>query len=287
MPEGAADACHNVRDGTGGQEMQSLFSTSLHVPTMLDEGELVYLLDPKGHRYWLNLRKEMVRVQGLGVVDAGKIIGQQDGSRIKVAGREFVAFRATVAELMESLDRGPQIITPKDAATIVFRLGLRAGDVVVEAGVGSGALTLALINAVMPTGKVVTMEIREEFADRARRNIERTGLDKHWELRIGDIKTAELGLVADAVALDMPDPQLALDNVERFLRPGGRFAAYVPNTNQVADVVFGLQDHGFLEIGAVENIQRNIEVHPGGVRPAFENLGHTGYMVFGRKAAGL
>jgi tRNA (adenine57-N1/adenine58-N1)-methyltransferase len=137
----------------------------------------------------------------------------------------------------------------------------------------------------MPTGKVISVEVREDFAQRARRNVERAGLASYWDLRVGDVKTIELGTTVDAVAHDMPDPWLALDNVDRFLRPGGRFAGFVPNTNQVEGLVNGLRDHGYLEVHALENIQRSIEVHPGGVRPSYENLAHTGYLIFGRRSA--
>jgi tRNA (adenine57-N1/adenine58-N1)-methyltransferase len=224
---------------------------------MLTEGEQIYLLDDKGRRFWLLLEKDMIKVQGLGVIDGSKIVGRADGSLITLAGREFWALKATVVQQMGALDRGPQIITLKDAATVVFNLGLRAGEAVLEAGVGSGALTLALLNAVLPTGKVISVEVREDFAHRARRNIERAGLAPWWELRVGDVKTVRLDRMVDAVVLDMPDPWLALDNVERI--------------------------HGVLEVEAMENIQRHIEVHPGGVRPAYENLGHTGYLVFARR----
>lgn len=250
---------------------------------MLSEGDPIYLLDDKDRRFRLQLSRDMIRVQGLGVIDGSKIVGRSDGSSVKLAGKDFWAFKATVVQHMGSLDRGPQIITPKDAATVVFNLGLTAGETVLEAGVGSGALTIALLNAVQPTGKVISVEVREEFAQRARRNIERTGLTPCWELRIGDVKTVRLDEQVDAVALDMPDPWQALDNVDRVLRSGGRFAAFVPNVNQVEGVVNGLRQHGYLEVEAVENIQRHIEVHPGGVRPAYENLGHTGYLVFARK----
>jgi tRNA (adenine57-N1/adenine58-N1)-methyltransferase len=252
---------------------------------MLSEGDPIYLLDDKDRRYWLQLQKDMVRVQGLGVVDGNKIVGREDGTLIKLAGKDFFVFRATIMELMESLERGPQIITPKDAATIVFRLGLRAGDTVLEAGVGSGALTMALLNSVMPTGKVISVEVREEYAARARRNIDRAGMAEYWDLRIGDVKSIDVGAAVDAVSLDMPDPWQALDNVDRCLRPGGRISIYVPNMNQVTEAVNGLREHGYQQIDALENIQRRIEVHPGGVRPSYDTLGHTGYMVFGRRAA--
>jgi|ADurb_Cas_03_Slu_FD_contig_31_2101495_length_2021_multi_5_in_0_out_0_3 tRNA (adenine57-N1/adenine58-N1)-methyltransferase len=250
---------------------------------MLSEGDLIYLLDDRDRRYWIQLRKEMIKVPGLGVVDGTKIIGREDGSLIKLAGKDFRALTATVAQLMASLERGPQIITPKDAATIVFNLGLRSGDVVLEAGVGSAGLTMALLNAVMPSGKVVSVEVRDDFAQRARRNVERAGLSPYWDLRVGDVKGIELGMAVDAVALDMPDPWQALDNVDRFLRPGGHFAGFVPNANQVEGLVCGLRDRGYLEVVALENIQRSMEVHPGGVRPSYENLAHTGYLVFARR----
>lgn len=252
---------------------------------MLSEGDLIYLLDDRDRRYWIQLRKEMIKVPGLGVVDGGKIIGHEDGSLIKLAGKDFRALTATVAQLMGSLERGPQIITPKDAATIVFNLGLRSGDVVLEAGVGSAGLTMALLNAVMPSGKVVSVEVRDDFAQRARRNVERAGLAPYWDLRVGDVKSIDLGMAVDAVALDMPDPWQALDNVDRFLRPGGRFSGFVPNINQVEGLVGRLRDRGYLEVMALENIQRTIDVHPGGVRPSYENLAHTGYLVFGRRPA--
>jgi len=263
--------------------MRNAFAPPPHGRSMLKEGDQVFLLDEGGRRFWLELREGMVKVANLGVVDAGKMIGREDGSQVAVAGRSFTVFKALANDLMEGLERGPQIITPKDAATIVFRLGLRSGDTVVEAGAGSGALTLALLNAVLPSGRLVTMEIRPDFADRAKRNVSRLGPGDGWELKIGDIRNDDPGVVADAVALDMPDPQLALDNVDKFLRPGGRIAAYVPNTNQVADVWHGLEEHGYKGIAAVENIQRAMDVHPGGVRPAFDTLAHTGYIVLGRK----
>ena len=253
---------------------------------MLSEGDPVYILDGSGKRYWFRIQNDMMKVPGLGVVDAGRLIGRSDGSAVKVAGRDFFIFKGGIIEQMSSLDRGPQIITPKDAATIIFHLDLGAGDVVLEAGVGSGALSIALLHAVAPTGRVITVELREEFAQKARKNVERSGLASLWDLRFGDIKEVDVSTTVDAVVLDMPDPWLALNNVGRFLRPGGRFAGYVPNTNQVADVMNGLRERGYQEVIALENIQRSIESHPGGVRPSYETLSHTGYMIFGRKTAG-
>jgi tRNA (adenine57-N1/adenine58-N1)-methyltransferase len=226
----------------------------------------------------------MVRVPGLGVIDGSKIVGREDGSAVKLAGKQFWAFRATVVQLMESLERGPQIITPKDAATILFKLDLKPGDAVVESGVGSGSLTTALLNAVGSEGMVVSIELREEFAAKARRNVERSRYVKAWDLRIGDVVGAPVEAEVDAAVLDIPNPWDALPNLGRFLRPGGRFCAFVPNANQVERLVWALRSDGYVEIEALENLQRQLEVHEGGVRPSFESLGHTGYLVFARRA---
>ncbi len=225
----------------------------------------------------------MMKVEGLGVLDGSKLVGMENGLRISVAGKALWVLRPGIPELMESIERGPQVIGRKDAATIVQRLDLKCGDLVIEGGVGSGSLTTALLNAVGPEGKVVSVELREEFAAKARKNLMRTSLCDHWELRIGDIKTTKLDMKADAVVTDIPDPWEAIDNISTMMKGGGRFCAYVPNMNQVENTVTKLRASAFVEIDALENIQRAIEVHPGGVRPSFDAIGHTGYIVFGRK----
>lgn len=250
---------------------------------MLREGDLVYFLDEKGRRCFATLEGGMMRVEGLGAVDGSRVVGLQNGSRISLAGKSFWVLRPGVAELMASLERGAQVIGSKDAATIVHMLDLKCGDTVVEGGVGSGSLTTALLHAVGPNGRVISVELREEFARKALRNIERVGYDKAWDLRIGDVRTIEMPDRADAMVLDIPDPWEATKNAWRILKGGGRICSYVPNTNQVERAVRTLRDSGFLEVTALENIQRPIEVHEGGTRPAYEVLAHTGYMVFARK----
>jgi tRNA (adenine57-N1/adenine58-N1)-methyltransferase len=251
---------------------------------MLKEGQLVFLLDERGRKHWLRLERGMLKVPSLGVVDGDRLIGAGEGATLTLAGRPFVLLTPGAVDLMGSLERGAQVITPKDAATILLELDLKDGDVVVEAGLGSGSLTIALLNAVAPNGRVVSVELRPEFADKGRRNVMRTAFPHLWSVRLGDVKDIELDLIADAFVLDMPDPWEALVNVRRFLRPGGRLCAYIPNTNQLERVVKEMRAQGFVEVRAVENIQRDMEVHEMGVRPSYETLGHTGYLAFGRLA---
>lgn len=251
---------------------------------MWGEGKLVFLLDDKGKKHWLKLEKGMIKVPSLGVVDGHRLLDAGDGAKVNLAGREFVLLAPGVIELMEAVERGAQIITPKDAATIVFELDLKDGDMVVEAGLGSGALTTALLHSVAPTGRVISVELREDFGDKGKRNVARTRSHNLWTLQIGDIRIAELPQQADAVVLDMPDPWDAIENVCRFLRCGGRLCVYVPNTNQLELVVKKMRSSGFVGVKALENIQRTMEVHEMGVRPSYEMLGHTGYLAFGRLA---
>ena len=247
------------------------------------ENEFIYLEDENGKKHWLKVSFGMLKIASLGTIDGARLKDMDDGSVMTVAGKEFTAFRPGTMELVESLERGAQIITPKDAATILLYSDVKAGDRILEVGAGSGALTTALLRAVSGSGHVHTVEFKEENALRALRNVRRTGLDDHWTYQIGDARDAKVDYVADALIMDMPDPENALDNLLPSLRPGGRICAYIPNTNQLEKIVLALRERNFSDVFALENIQREMEVHRGGVRPSFDMLGHTAYLVFGRK----
>jgi len=252
---------------------------------MFSEGEAVYLVDRSGKRVWLRVSYEMLKIASLGTVDGSRFMELDDGSKITIIGKEYFVFRPGAIELMESLDRGAQIISPKDAATILFNCDIKSGSMVLEVGAGSGGLTTALLNAVAPSGTVHTLEFKEENAKLALKNVRRTGLDRCWKYTIGDARNVRVDMIADALIMDMPDPWLALDNLFGNLRSGGRICSYVPNMNQAERIVSSLREKGFAQVYALENLQRGLEVHPGGVRPSFEMLGHTGYLIFGRKTS--
>lgn len=249
------------------------------------EGELIFLEEDSGKRHFARVMFGMMKIQSLGTIDGNRLREMDDGSVMTVAGKRLTAFRPGTMDLMGSLERGAQIITPKDAASIIMNTDVRPGSRVLEVGAGSGGLTTALLMAVGPEGKVHTLEYVEENAQRAGRNIRRAGLEENWLCQIGDARTVEVDFEADCLIMDMPDPQNALDNLLPHLRPGGRVCAYVPNMNQMADVVNAMRQRDMCDVHALENIQREMEVHPGGVRPAFEMLGHTAYLIFGRKRA--
>lgn len=251
--------------------------------SMFEEGDTVFLVGEDGRKHWAKVSFKMLKIPSLGTLDGSKLESKGDGCKIKIAGKEFTVFVPGTVDLMESLERGAQVITPKDAATILLYCDIKPGDTVLEVGAGSGGLTTALCAAVSEKGKVFTLELDEGNANRALRNLKRAALAGRWSFVIGDAREKDPGVVADALIMDMPDPEKALPNLDKNLRPGGRVCAYIPNTNQVQNVAECMRSMGFFDVFALENIQREMVVHPGGVRPAFDGLGHTGYLVFGRK----
>jgi len=249
------------------------------------EDEYIFLADAGDRRHWIKVSYDMIKIPSLGTVDGSKFMDMDDGSSVTIAGTEFTAFRPGTVDLISSLERGAQIITAKDAASIILNCDITCGNSVLEVGAGSGALTTALISAVAPGGKVHTVEMREEYALRALKNLKRTKLDKYWSYQIGDARDSSVDGMYDALVMDMPDPWLALSNLLPNLRAGGRLCAYVPNVNQLDSIVNALRSERFFGVRATELLERTMEVHQGGVRPSFDMLGHTGYIICGRKRA--
>jgi tRNA (adenine57-N1/adenine58-N1)-methyltransferase len=221
-------------------------------------------------------------VPGLGVVDTAKLAGQV-GRVAKIAGRPFLVLRPGTEDLMDALERKAQIITAKDAGPLLLLAGVKAGDVVLEAGAGSGALTTLLARAVTPGGRVHSVEIREDFLAVARRNVERAGFAPAVTFHHGDVREGIEPRDLDAVILDIPEPWAAVAPAWDALRPCGTLATFSPNMEQVRATHEAISEHPFIDVRTIEVIERDLEVHEGGVRPAFAALGHTGYLTFARK----
>lgn len=251
--------------------------------TMIEEGTRVILVDGEGHKSFLRASNGMVEVGKLGVVDGRKICDASFGDRLSIGGTEFTILKPSVLDIVGAVQRKAQIMNPKDSFLVPMYLDLESGSRVIEAGAGSGALTVVLLKAVAPTGKVYSYDNREDHAKQARRNVEMSGHADCWELKIGDICTVEPEKDVDAAVLDMPNPWDAVANLHRAIRPGGYLCCYVPNANQLDRTVRAMRDAGMRETYAFETIQREMVVHEGGVRPSFEMLGHTGYMAIARK----
>jgi len=232
----------------------------------------------------LRLRGGPQAIGDRGVLDLSVEIGRPPGGEVTWVGRRYRLLRPSLADLLGTLDRGPQIVTAKDAFHLAYLAGVAPGAEVAEAGTGSGALTLVLATLVGPTGRVLSYDRRPEFLEAARRNLERAGLAGRVTFELRDV--AADGIDADGLAsvlLDLPEPWAVVRSAHRALREGGYAATYTPTYNQLERTVRELRDGGFADVRAVELLERPIHVGEGGTRPAFEMLGHTGFLAAGRK----
>jgi tRNA (adenine57-N1/adenine58-N1)-methyltransferase catalytic subunit len=254
-------------------------------------GEWVRLTDAKGRRHNICLTAGKQFFTNRGSIDHDDLIGRPEGFSIaSSAGGEYLVFRPLLSEFVVSMPRGAAVVYPKDAAQIVAMADIFPGAHVVEAGVGSGALTCSLLRAVGPAGRLSSYERRQEFADVAVQNVDQFFVGRHpaWSLRVGDLVTtmAEDAGSVDRVVLDMLAPWECVERVAEALTPGGLVCAYVATTTQLARTVETLRAHGgFTEPQPWESLVRDWHVEGLAVRPTHSMIGHTGFLVTARRMA--
>ncbi|MCW2809690.1 MAG: putative tRNA methyltransferase [Friedmanniella sp.] len=252
-------------------------------------GERITLTDPKGRRHSVLLAAGAQFHTTKGAVAHDELIDGPEGVVVtSVGGTAFLAMRPLLNEYTVTMPRGAAVIYPKDAAQILMATDIFPGARVVEAGVGSGALTCSLLRAVGPTGTVTSYERREDFAVIARRNVENFLGGEHpaWDLRVGDLVESLTPEPVDRVILDMLAPWECVDAVAEVLVPGGVFCAYVATTTQLARTVETLRVHtGFTEPEANETLLRSWHAEGLAVRPRHDMVGHTGFLVTARRMA--
>lgn len=219
-----------------------------------------------------------------GFIELGELIGKPYGSQVESSLREkFYVINPLIRDRVMKTDRRTQVLYPKDIGYLVLQLGVGSGSRVVEAGTGSGALTMALADSVRPGGKVFSYEINPRFQEVAKRNIERAGLLGHVELRKQDILSGIAEEDVDALVLDMATPWLVVPLAYKALTGGGTFASFSPTIEQVMKTNLALMEHPFIEIETVELMLRNITVEENRTRPQTRMIGHSGYITMARK----
>lgn len=225
------------------------------------------------------------RVEGLGVFKESTVVGRPWGGSVTVGAQTVGLLRPSLPDFVRLLRRGAQIITLKDAALIVANCAVGAGASVVEFGVGSGALTLCLLHAVGPGGRVISIDNNPKHVEVARKNVARTPWGGWWSMREGDCKAGVDETGFDAVTMDIPEPWEALGAALRALKPCGRLSSFSPTINQTERFVTALEGAELSDVRTVEVLEREHAVREGASRPSFEMLGHTGYLTFARKLA--
>lgn len=257
----------------------------------LRAGEWVRLVDTKGRRHNFCLEPGKRFFSNRGHLEHDELIGREEGFTVaSSAGGEYLVFRPLLSEFVVSMPREAAVVYPKDSAQIVAMADIFPGADVVEAGVGSGALTCSLLRAVGPRGSLTSYERREEFADVARRNVNQFFDGEHpaWRLRLGDVAEAlpASGEACDRIILDLLAPWDCLDAAAGALRPGGVVCAYVATTTQLSRFVETVRVHGgFTEPQAWESLVRDWHVEGLAVRPGHQMIGHTAFLVTARRMA--
>jgi tRNA (adenine57-N1/adenine58-N1)-methyltransferase len=252
--------------------------------TPLRAGEIVVLRGPGGTSVLLELRAGAVEIPGRGVVDLSPQLGRLPAAPFEWAGATYEVDRPTLADLLGQLRRKAQIVTPKDAMYLLYLAGVGPGARVAEAGSGSGALTTVLAHAVGATGTVDSFDRRDDFLEVARGNVASAGLSDRVRFELRDVAAEGVpNGPYDAVILDLPEPWTVVPKLGESVRPGGRVATYTPTYNQLEQSVRSLREHGYADVRSVELIERELHVGSGGTRPAFDMLGHTGFLTGARR----
>jgi tRNA (adenine57-N1/adenine58-N1)-methyltransferase catalytic subunit len=252
------------------------------------EGDRVQLTDPKGKLHTITLVANGQWHTHRGWLEHSDLIGAPEGSVVQTTGgTTFLALRPLLADFVLSMPRGATIVYPKDAATIVGMADIFPGARVVEAGVGSGALSISLLRAIGPQGRLWSFEKRPEFAEVAVRNVETfLGQTPNWSVIDGPLEEMLEEEDVDRVVLDMLAPWECLDAVSRALLPGGVLICYVATTTQLSRVAEAVREHGtFTEPIATETLLRGWHLEGLAVRPDHRMIGHTGFLIQTRRMA--
>lgn len=239
------------------------------------------ILDERGKKYLLKEDKEFQ--SDLGIVSAEQIANSEIGDELKShLDHTFKIVKPNVNDFIDLMDRRCSILIQKDIGSVLAHTGLGAGDRVVDAGTGAGAIALNFGNVVGSEGKVYTYEIREDFAEVAKKNIENFGIT-NIEVKNKDIKEGIDEDNLDLIFLDLPKPFEIFEDVYNSLKVGGWLTVYAPYIDQ-AEVSYRIAKKlGFYNIDIIEILERGLEVRQQGVRPKTRMVGHSGYLLFARK----
>lgn len=256
-------------------------------------GDRVQLTGPKGRLHTITLREGGELHTHHGVLRHSQLVGQPDGSVVaNSGGHEYLALRPLLRDFVMSMPRGAAIVYPKDAAQILAEADIFPGATVVEAGVGSGALSLWLLRAIGSEGRLVSFERRDDFAAVARANVETFSghVPANWDVVVGDLAEELNDTVAEAsvdrVVLDMLAPWECIDAVAEALTPGGVVVCYVATATQLSRVAEYIRGTGlFTEPDANETMVRGWHVEGLAVRPDHRMVAHTGFLVWARRLA--
>jgi tRNA (adenine57-N1/adenine58-N1)-methyltransferase len=254
------------------------------VTNVAQEGDLVLLIAKDYKRFVVRLRAGDELQTHRGVLHHDDLLGQPLGREVRShLGYPFLVLEPSLCDLIYDIKRTTQIMYPKDIGYVLLKMNISSGRRVIEAGTGSGGLTLALAHAVAPDGRVYSYEVRPDVVRLAAKNLERVGLREFVELKERDIATGFDEYDADALFLDVRRPWDYLTQAAAALKGGGFFGSIVPTTNQVVRLIQDLPDAGFSAIEVEELLLRPYKAIAARLRPMERMVAHTGYLIFARR----
>jgi tRNA (adenine57-N1/adenine58-N1)-methyltransferase len=211
------------------------------------------------------------------------MLGQPFGTQLtSQLGYPFYLLRPSIHDLIMNVRRESQIIYPKESGYVLLKMNILPGSRVIEAGTGSGAMTIALARGVMPSGRVYSYDRRQDMIDLATRNLSRVGVLDLVDLKCQGIAEGFDEKEVDALFMDVREPQLYVGRVKEALAPGSFFGALVPTTNQVSALLEELELRGFVDLEVSEMLLRHYKTVAARLRPEDRMVAHTGYLVFAR-----
>lgn len=254
---------------------------------LIHEGDYVLLYFDEKRKWLIKVLKENEFHTHKGIIKLSELINRRFGEKIESSLKAcFWILKPTLYDFIMHAERPTQIIYPKDVGLILIKLDVFSGKKVIEAGTGSGALTMALANAVKPSGLVYTYEIEDRFIESAKRNLKKARLLDYVIIRKRNVKEGFLEKNVDAIVMDVSEPWEVIPKAYKALKNGCSLASFSPTINQVEKTVEALKKAGFIDLSTIECLVRELRVETGKTRPFTRMIGHTGYITFARKTIG-
>jgi tRNA (adenine57-N1/adenine58-N1)-methyltransferase len=257
-------------------------ATEQQVETITEDSLILVFRDRR--RRWLVRPKDTPKLHThLGILDVSALVGRRYGITVTTTlGDALIILKPTIEDLVMKLTRKTQVVYPKDLGLIVVKLGIHSGSQVIETGTGTGATTALMAYLVQPAGMIYTYDIKPEFQEVARKNVEKLSLSKFVTFCVGDSRLGFKETGMDAGVLDVGDPWEVVGSMRESLKPAAPMVAITPTTNQAEKLVAKMVEEGFVSIETVEILMRHLEARIGMTRPSSIMVGHTAYLTFGR-----
>ena len=251
----------------------------------IEEGAYVLFFYHAAKNWLTRVEKNKKFHTHIGIIDFDSILGLEYGSSVITSKQKKVYLMLpTIFDFVMKSERKTQIVYPKDLGYIAIRTGLKSGCIVLEIGTGSASLTTFFASLVGPSGHVFTYDINEEFMEIARKNLKKSGMENYVSMFKQDIMTEGLERTdIDIAIIDLGDPWNVLQIVHKCLKNSGSVAVICPTMNQLEKTSKHMNEVGFMDIESTEIMIRNIEAREGKTRPSMRMIGHTTYLIFGRK----